>query len=328
MSASSPLVSILTPVFNGEPYVAQCIESVLAQTYTNWEYLIVNNCSTDKTESIADGYAKRDRRVKVVTNEHFVGVIENHNIAFRLMSSDSKYCKVVSADDWIYPECVRYMVDVAEQSSSIGIVGSYAIKTSGVRGTGLPLRSVHFTGREVCRLRLLGEDVIGSPSSLLYRADLIRSEKEFLKGKAPNADTDACFRVLQHLDFGFVHQILSFERVHDEAVSSKLMKFNPFLLDQLEFLAKYGAAYLSREECENRKGELLTTLYRDLARAVVHRRDREFWRYQRDRLDSIGVGFHYGRLIQATMYRLLALGLNPLATIEQFLSRRTRDRKG
>jgi glycosyltransferase involved in cell wall biosynthesis len=53
MSLNGPLVSILTPVYNGEKYLAECIRSVLAQTYQNWEYTIVNNCSTDKTLEIA-----------------------------------------------------------------------------------------------------------------------------------------------------------------------------------------------------------------------------------------------------------------------------------
>jgi len=54
-----PLVSIVTPVYNGEPYLAECIESVLAQTYPNWEYIIQNNCSTDRTLEIASEYGKK-----------------------------------------------------------------------------------------------------------------------------------------------------------------------------------------------------------------------------------------------------------------------------
>ena len=55
----SPLVSVVTPVYNGETYLAACIESVLSQSYSNWEYVIVNNCSTDRTLDIASDYAAR-----------------------------------------------------------------------------------------------------------------------------------------------------------------------------------------------------------------------------------------------------------------------------
>src|ERR1039457_6206099 len=115
MDASErPLVSVVTPVYNGEPYLTECIESVLAQTYSNWEHIIVNNCSTDRTLEIALEYAKKDNRIRVHNNRDFVGVIANHNLAFGLIAADSKYCKVVSADDWLFPECVTKMVCLAE----------------------------------------------------------------------------------------------------------------------------------------------------------------------------------------------------------------------
>ena len=101
MGAQDSLVAVVTPVYNGEKYLVECIESVLAQTYHNWHYTIVNNCSTDKTLDIAERYAKMDGRVRVLSYNEFVGAIENHNRAVRIISPDSKYCKVVSADDWI-----------------------------------------------------------------------------------------------------------------------------------------------------------------------------------------------------------------------------------
>src|SRR5258705_13800105 len=95
MTSQQPLVSIVTPVYNGEEYLRECIESVLAQTSSNWEYIIVDNCSRDHTLSIAQEYAARDSRIRVHSNETFVRVIENHNIAFRQISAASRYCKVV-----------------------------------------------------------------------------------------------------------------------------------------------------------------------------------------------------------------------------------------
>src|SRR4051812_44675555 len=109
-----PLVSILTPVYNGEEFFVEAIESVLKQTYENFEYIIINNCSKDRTLEIATAYAAKDSRIRVHDNKTFVGVIENHNIAFGLMSPEAKYCKVVSADDFIFPECVASLVQAAE----------------------------------------------------------------------------------------------------------------------------------------------------------------------------------------------------------------------
>src|SRR5690349_14217032 len=103
-SREEPLVSVLTPVYNMGQFLPKCIESVLNQTYKNYEYIIVNNCSTDRSLEIALEYAKQDSRIRVQNNERFVGVIENHNSAFHLMSPAAKYCKVVSADDFIFPD--------------------------------------------------------------------------------------------------------------------------------------------------------------------------------------------------------------------------------
>src|SRR5512145_2771821 len=120
-----PLVSVVTPVYNGEKYLAECIESILAQTYQNWEYIIVNNRSTDRSLEIAESYAKQDARIRLHNNQAFVGIIQNHNIAVRQIASESQYCKMVHADDWLFPECITQMVEVAEAHPSIGIVGAY-----------------------------------------------------------------------------------------------------------------------------------------------------------------------------------------------------------
>src|SRR5689334_13934856 len=123
-----PLVSIVTPVYNEAQYLAECIESVLAQTYQNWDYTILDNCSTDRTAEIACRYAAGDPRIRVLRNEHFLPAIANHNAALRAVSPASKYCKVVLGDDWIFPECLQRMVGLAEAHPSVGIVGAYALE--------------------------------------------------------------------------------------------------------------------------------------------------------------------------------------------------------
>src|SRR5262245_58350941 len=109
-----PLVSIVTPVYNEAEYLTECIESVLEQTYDNWDYTIIDNRSTDGSLEIARRYAAKDSRIRVWENQAFVPVIQNHNVAYRKISGASKYCKVVLADDWLFPECLERMVTAAE----------------------------------------------------------------------------------------------------------------------------------------------------------------------------------------------------------------------
>src|SRR5260370_12478220 len=135
MSAhDDPLVSGVRAVYNGGLYLKECMESVLAQTYSNWEYIIVNNCSTDETLQIAEAYAGNEKRIQVHSNNKLLDIIANHNRAFRLISPNSKYCKQVSADDWLFPEFLARLVSVAEEHHSVGIVRSLHLSGGGTDG--------------------------------------------------------------------------------------------------------------------------------------------------------------------------------------------------
>src|SRR5215471_7609362 len=173
-----PRVSILTPVYNGAAHLTECIESVLRQTYSNWDYTIVNNCSTDDTLAIAQKYAAQDPRIRVVNNERFLRIIENHNHTIRQISPESKYCKFVFADDWLYPNCIEEMVRLAEKNPSVGLVAGFTMNGQSVLNTIPLLRGAvrqsceHpayvMPGAEVCRNALLrkGDYVFVTMTSL------------------------------------------------------------------------------------------------------------------------------------------------------------------
>jgi glycosyltransferase involved in cell wall biosynthesis len=324
-----PIVSVVTPVYNGEPYLAECIESVLVQTYSNWEYIIVNNCSTDRTLEIAWEYAKKDNRIRVHNNRDFVGVIANHNLAFSLIAADSKYCKVVSADDWLFPECITKMVSLAEANPSVGIVGSYQLSGGGsnwrqwrVRWAELPYPNTVIPGRELCRLQLLGGPyVFGTPTSTLYRSDLVKGRDPFYPNSMPEADTSACYKCLQETDFGFVHQVLSYERVHENTISRTAKDLNAYLPSKINDLLGYGSSCMTQLEVESRLKELLNEYYRFLAIGAVNLRGRKFWTYHKDRLREFGYPLDGLKLCKAISVKLMDLLFNPKRTVEIFLKR-------
>jgi glycosyltransferase involved in cell wall biosynthesis len=319
---ASPKVTILTPVYNGEEYLVECLESVIRQTYSNWEYIIVNNCSTDNTRTIVARYAAGDSRVRIVDNTTFVGVMENHNVAFSLVPTDAKYCKLVSADDWIYPECIESMVDVAERHPSIGVVGCYAISNVGpLRQRATPQGKEFFTGREISRLHLLGTHVFGPPTSLLYRADIVRNNQPFFTNSMPSADHQALFRHLQNHDYGFVPQILTFERWHESTVSSSLLQLNSFLVDYIDFVIAFGDLYLTPEERRARLRRLFADYYDFLADRAVHAAGRTFWTYHRDRLASMGHRINPLRIAGLAGLKVLDWVGNPKRSVEKIVSR-------
>ncbi len=248
-TASRPLVSIVTPVYNEAEYLAECIESVLAQTYENWDYTIIDNCSTDGSLEIARRYAAKDSRIRIWENRHFLRAIANQNVGLRQISATSKYCKVVLGDDWIFPECLDRMITVAEAHPSVGIVGAYTLEGELVICSGLPYSTRPISGREVCRRHFLENvHVFGSATSLLFRADLIRNHDPFYNEANIHADTEACFQVLKASDFGFVHQVLTYSRVRTRSISSMTKGLKTDFAGMLQLLVAHGPEYLTPEE--------------------------------------------------------------------------------
>lgn len=321
---NAPLVTVLTPVYNGADYLAECIESVLNQTYDNFEYIIVNNCSTDRTRETALQYAARDPRIRVHNNEQFVDVIANHNIAFNLMSPQARYAKMVSGDDYLFPDCIERMVEFAEAHPSVGIVGAYQLSGSIIKWQGFQYPTVVFPGRDIGRRFLLrpqvfveGEPVFGfgTPTSLMYRADLVRQTREFYPNPSPHSDTSACFSCLRHSDFGFIYQVLSYERTHGETQSSASKQMNRYTSAFLDDLLHYGSYYLSSDELTRELKATLTEYRRFLAKNyLLGSKDRKFWDYHEGRLKELGYPLGRFELLRTGMAAAVPFGLKSLVT--------------
>jgi glycosyltransferase involved in cell wall biosynthesis len=329
---NQPLVSVLTPVYNGAKYLSECIESVLSQTYTNWDYTVVNNCSKDDTLAIAQKFARLDKRIRVVDNEDFLDVISNHNKAFRMISPTSKYCKVVSGDDWLFPECLTQMVRVAEENPTAGLIGSYQLsggtadgRSWSIRWAELPYSKMLIPGRKIGRSQLLGGPyVFGSPTSLMYRADLVRSCDRFYPNATAEADTSACYGALRHSDFAFVHQVLSYMRIHQQTETAESNAKNAYISSLLSDLVVYGPDYLTPDELDRRRQEVLADYYRFLGISVFNLRDRKFWTYHKKRFADCGQRLSYSRLAIAALAKGTDLLLNPKQTVESALRRKRR----
>ena len=282
-SEIQPLVSVVTPVYNGERYLPECIESVIAQTYKNWEYVIVNNCSTDRSLEVAQTYASGNPKIKVHSNLELIDAIDNFNHSLRKISSESKYCKIVHADDWLFPKCIEKMVDVAETYPSVGIVSAYRLEETLVSLDGLPYPSDFVPGNEICRLKLLGGPgtpyLFGSPSSLLIRSDLIRNRKNFYTETHLQTDKDVCFDILKESDFGFVHQVLTFTRRHNESRTSISKKLDANQLYRIKILIKHGPSFLNDEEYSKAMANEMHQYCQYLAKKYIERDGRSAVNY-------------------------------------------------
>jgi glycosyltransferase involved in cell wall biosynthesis len=318
MESSEPLVSVVTPVYNGEALLAECIRSVLAQTYSNFQYTIVNNCSTDGTLEVAQRFAAKDSRIRIHNNTEFLSVVDNHNHAFALTCGEGKYIKVVGADDWLYPACITELVRVAEQYPTVGMVSSYVLVGSRVGFDGLPHPSTFVRGRDMGRMYLLdGIKPFGGPSASLLRSQVVRERQPFYKVGNYHGDTEAYLDLLREHDFGFVHQVLSFNR-RDAAsrTTHYLQRVNSYAAANVEQLVRFGPAYLTDSELRRRLQEETDHHYRFLANAVLKFADREVWDYHRQAMDRLGTPIDRLRLARYVAAATVDRVLNPKRTLE------------
>ena len=112
-----PKVSIGMPVYNREPYIRAVLDAVLGQTYTDFELIISDNASTDKTEAICREYAARDSRIRYVRNATNLGLAGNYNTVFR--QAVGEYFRWVAGDDLCAPESLAACVDVLDRQPDV-----------------------------------------------------------------------------------------------------------------------------------------------------------------------------------------------------------------
>lgn len=297
-----PFVSILTPVFNGATYLRPCLDSVLHQTYQDWEYVIVDNCSTDETADILREYAGQDSRIRIVTNRSFVGIIENHNIAFAQVNPKADYCKMVQADDWIYPSCVEKFVRFCDQNPSVSLATAYRLDGDSVGLKGLPESQSVFSGRDIVRAFFFDErrDIFGSPTSYFLRAKSVLTSPPFFNPQNIYADVEACIRVLTEGDFGFLHEVLTFTRRPADAQTPLSHYLRVTYPSYLWIMKNYGPAFLTPEEIRVLMRRHLRAYYQMMARDLVNlRRNLAYWRFHIRSLREVGHSFNPLRLLAA-----------------------------
>lgn len=253
-----PLVSIGVPVYNGEKYLEECLDSIRKQSYSNWECVIANNFSTDNTAGIAEKYVKSDPRFKLSHTKELLPITENWNFCYSLIDPRSKYFKLLPADDWITPQFIAEMVSVMEKHEEVGICSSIRLVDRELRGEGLDVYEGNsFKGREILIRQLKQElNVCTSINSVLYRIDALKKLSfypEIFQDESFHQDTYLSYELLMEWDLGFVFQILSYTRRHDDSVTSTVTSrlntrlfFRAYALQQFKALDPSLEAHYKR----------------------------------------------------------------------------------
>lgn len=333
-AASRPLVSVVTPFYNTAPYLAQCIESVLAQTYAEFEYILVDNCSTDGSTEIAESYARRDPRIRLIRRSQFLSQVQNYNGALTEISEYSKYCKIVQADDYIFPECLRLMVTTFERSDTIGLVSSYSLRGDTILESGYPYPMTVFSGRDCAQWYLrTGIYIFGTPTTVMYRSSLVRQQQPFYNdGLFYDEDFEKHMQLLEHWDFGFVHQVLSFWRTDNDSITCRagLNHWRFYSVIRYGIVLRYAPIFLAPHEAAALIKETRRMYYGVLASEAVRLRGRAFWQHHREGLKSFGQTLDGPYLAWHICLELLRIGSNPGNTTVRalrFCNRKIRSRR-
>jgi glycosyltransferase involved in cell wall biosynthesis len=116
-------VSVVIPAYNAEKYIAESIDSILRQTFTDFELIIIDDCSTDGTWDIVQNYAKRDTRIRPYRNDVNLGIAGNRNRGVEL--AKGAYIAWQDADDISYPHRIKQQYNFLMANPDVGIVGGY-----------------------------------------------------------------------------------------------------------------------------------------------------------------------------------------------------------
>jgi glycosyltransferase involved in cell wall biosynthesis len=165
-------VSIGMPVYNGEKYISSAISSILAQSFENYEIVICDNASIDKTKEICQAYSQKDSRIKYFRNRNNMGAAYNFNKAFNL--STGKYFKWAAVDDLLHPFFLERCIDILDKDQSIVLCHSKTYRIDeNAKIIGSYTAPIRYDSNEIA---IRFSDLILKPHSCVMIFGVIRSE--------------------------------------------------------------------------------------------------------------------------------------------------------
>ncbi len=206
-----PKVSIVLPTYNGEKYIRESIDSILKQTFTDWELIIVNDCSNDSTDSIISQYEKVDKRIRTIRNERNQKLPRSLNIGFK--KSCGEYLTWTSDDNIYLPEALEVMVEYLDQN-----------KKSVLVCTGMNM--INSNGEFICQHckytdeRMLYNDSVGA--CFMYKRCVLKEVGEYNPERFLVEDYDYWLRILFFYGkIDYIDRVLYLYRLHEESLTGQ-----------------------------------------------------------------------------------------------------------
>lgn len=246
----NPKVSVLIPSYNYAHYLQEAIDSVLTQTFEDFELIIVDNCSTDNTEELVMEYLQKNRRIQYFKNEENIGMYRNYNQA--LLLAKGEYIKFLNADDKFEPTLLEKFVNILDNDSTISVVTSHRQYFGSKNDILIP----PFTGKVEATTAILTSlkhgNWIGEPTTVMFRKNNLNLGL-FDISLLMFADQDMWLRYLRFGHLYIIDEVLSYFRIHEEQGTVYLNNEN----DKQLFNSMQYAEYLRNAILTNRFGHNL-----------------------------------------------------------------------
>ena len=234
------LVSVITPAYNVERYISDAIESILAQSFRDFEYVVIDDCSTDRTWEIIQSYAKKDSRIRASRNEKNLGIAGNRNAGLR--QARGKYIVWQDADDLSVPLRIKKQLVLMEAHPEVGIVGGF-IEMFDERGS----RGVRMYAPDDASVRrtIFRYSPVAQPASMVRKA-CFDEVGEFDLRYPPAEDLDISFRIGVRHKFANLQEVMIRYREHPASSTfTRLRKIETSTLEIRKKFAKSGYYYMT-----------------------------------------------------------------------------------
>ncbi len=210
---NQPLLSVLMPVFNSERFVAEAIESILTQTFKDFEFLILDDASTDRSFEIIKDFENKDPRIKVYQNEKNLGVVASRNKLINL--SKGKYIAWIDSDDVAIETRLKKQVNFLEAHPEIGMTGAYPII---IDENGKKIRKWWFeTDPQKLKIELFFHSPFLSSSIVIRKSAL---PQNYYDSRFPVAeDFDLYSKIAEGFDIANIPEFLVKYRINSKGLS-------------------------------------------------------------------------------------------------------------
>ena len=258
MNAAQPKVSVLLPVFNGEQFLAECLDSILAQDFSDLEILITDDTSTDCSWRIVERFAARDRRIRRWKNPQRLGLTGNSNACLR--AARGQYIKFIHQDDKLLcSSAIRKLVAALDNHPAAVLAASrqHVIGTKS-RPVSFSERTALHNGQRVILASLeRNSNLVGQPTLTLFRRSHAR--RGFDERFTGQMDFEMWCHLLEQGDFLYLDEPLATWRVHPNQATARRRKSGGDDQEQLLLLKTYFARPWLRQAASARL--LFTQIY-------------------------------------------------------------------